>query len=109
MTCYPTEGEEAHERSLNFIVIDSVGRRYRPVPCSCEEDSHKGCGDLYTTDECDILDSAQQKVSIIYPNGRRRKKRIFEVEDYTPPCGDKYRPNFRLERITHETIERTRK
>ncbi len=98
MTCYPQGSKYERERKFDFIVIDSIGRRYRPVPCRCDEENHKGCGDLYRTSDCETVDSMSQKITIVYPDGTR-KKRLFEVENFTPPCDWDIRPNFRLERI----------
>ncbi len=89
MTCCP-------KQNYDYIVVDSVGRRYRPVRCAPESYECKECGDFAPALEAnETAQEDEMPVTIIYSD-RRREKKIFY---FTNDCGYECSPGIKLELI----------
>lgn len=89
MTCCPT-------RNWDYVVVDSVGRRFRPVPCAPESYECDQCGDFAPALEADdVAQEDEIPVTLIYDDGKRVRKTFY----FTYDCGYECSPTVRLERI----------
>lgn len=91
---------EAHnpcpKKNWDFIVVDSIGRRYRPVPCAKESQYCDECGEFDDYEEEWVYDD-DLPVTLMYENGKRKKTYFTKTGD----CGYGCLVRVKLERIQH--------